>query len=145
MKEGCWTLRLSLALVYSCVIFTFIHTLCGSCIISEDYPKRNCISCSGWGLFFRNLLILSSVSILEYFFSHLTFLVLWSLSIYFSWDSSIILEDLSFNHLFLSGPETTERKMLTTQALTHTWLFLCYFHIYIHTLCGPYMISEEYS
>ena len=66
------------------------------------------------------------MSILEYFFSHLTFLVLWSLSIYFSWDSSIILEDLLFHHLFLSGPETAERKMLTTQALSHTWLFLCY-------------------
>ena len=54
------------------------------------------------------------------------------LSIYPSWDSSTILEGLLYflHYLFLSGPETAERKMLVAKALTHlnscvVFTFIC--------------------
>jgi hypothetical protein len=75
-----FTIEVSHSLEYSCVIFlTFIHTLCGLCEISEDYPEWNCISCLDMKLFFRILLMLSSGTILEYPFPHLTILVLFTL------------------------------------------------------------------
>ncbi len=105
MKESSWPLRLSLTLDYSCVIFSLIHTLCGSCIILND------IAFPVWirGLFFRLLLILSSCVD-----SRILFLTL-------DLSSVVVPFYLHFDlFLFLPGPGTAGRNMVATKVPTHT-------------------------
>ena len=104
LKETCWPLRLSLTRDCSCVIFTFTHTLCGSCIISEDY--HNEITVPVW---VRDMLFPKSVDIIVCDDFRIFFLTLDHSRVVVpfylpSWDSSIILEDLLFSSFVLIRP-----------------------------------------
>ena len=103
LKERCWLLRLSLTLVFSCVIFTFIFI---PLVVLYNLRRLflNEIAFPVWmrEVVFRNLLILSSGTNLEYPLSHLTYLVQTTFMIIRPWDGW--KEDVdhqgSHSHLF---------------------------------------------
>jgi hypothetical protein len=84
-----FTIEVLIRLIFRMIFFTFIHTLCGSCIISEDYPKRNCISC------LREVVFLKFIVIILWDDFRLSFLTLdYSRVVYPSWDSSTIPDNI---------------------------------------------------
>jgi hypothetical protein len=105
------------------IFFTFIHTLCGSCIISEDYPKRNCISC------LREVVFLKFIVIILWDDFRLSFLTLdYSRVVYPSWDSSTIPDNILCSYQALRRLKERcwpPRLPLTLDFSCVTFTFIC--------------------
>ena len=141
----CWSLRPLLILDFSCVIFTFTHTLCGSCIISEDY--HNEITAPVW---IRDMLFPKSIDIIVCDDFRIFFLTLDHSRVVVpfylpSWDSSIILEDLLISSSVLIRPWNGWKKDVGYSGThSHLYFLVLFSHLYSYPLWS-YIISEDYS
>ena len=118
----CWSLRPLLILDFSCVIFTFTHTLCGSCIISEDY--HNEITAPVW---IRDMLFPKSIDIIvcdDYPRRSINFIIC-SYCLIRPWNGW--KKDVGY-----SGSHS------------HLYFLVLFSHLYSYPLWS-YIISEDYS